>query len=532
MLSKLAAFGVWPAVPLTGYWLFARAIRVSGSTAFPVVTSLGLMSVAGVTVWSVPMLASAVAGVYRADYFGLLGWAVTLCTLVALFRTRRKGWRQERLSLTAWDWTLAAGLMVVGALYLGFPQDSILGGRDQGVYANQGIYIARHGKLDVPHPWEPIHESFFREGFEAYSGLYQTEPTMTMQFSQLFPVWLAQAFSTAGHHGLFRLNGMFALLFLLVFYGVCRMVVSKSYAVVATLFLGLNPSELWLARITLSEVPAQLFIWSGLLLLLSGLKTGHDGSMRWAGIFLGFSALVRIDGLLLVPLLFLSHLAYKTVREPPMEAPSSIWRALYETALPVFVFAVGYYAIFSSPYFADLSSHLKKIGFATLIALFALLATTPRVVRTVQPWVTGRAILVLLGSALLALSVYAYWIRPKVLPFSMFDRPGHPVLQTRDYRENTLVNLTRYLSPLVVSTAILGWFVSLRTLILEKQNRYLIASLVVIAGFSALYLWNPYVAPYHFWAVRRFTPVVIPGAVWCAAVGVEWVLVKPSRRQC
>lgn len=524
MLSKLAAFGIWPALPVTGYWLFTRVSRISFEHAFPPITSFGLMSVAGIAVWSVPMLASAIVGAYRAEYFGLLGWAVTLYALVGLLRGRRDGRWQERLNVTAWDWVLAAGLIVAGGLYLAFPHDSILGGRDQGVYANHGIYIAHHGKLAVPHPWPASYDSIFRENFEAYSGLYQTEPTMTMQFSQLFPVWLAQAFSTMGHHGLFRLNGMLALLFLLIFYGVCRLAVPKSYAVVATLFLGLNPSELWLARITLSEIPAQLFIWSGLLLLLSALKMGHSGLMRWAGIFLGFSALVRIDSLVLVPMLFLSHLAYKIVRGPTEEDSLSIWPVLYQTALPVFLLAVGYYAVFSSPYFDALSSHLQKIGLAAFFALFALLVTTPRIVRTVRPWLTGRATLVLIGSALLALAVYAYWIRPNMVPYSMITKPGYPLHGTRDYRENSLVNLTRYLSPLVVSIAIFGWLVSLWTLVLKRQSLHLIALLVVVAGFSGLYLWNPYVAPYHFWAVRRFVPVVIPGFVLCAVLGA-WSIV-------
>ena len=173
---------------------------------------------------------------------------------------------------------------------------------------------------------------------------------MTVQFAHLFPVWLAQAFATFGHHALFRLNTMFAILSITIFYGLCRSVMQKPYAVIATLFLALNPSEIWLARKTLTEILTQLFIWSGLFILLFAQKNNSKKLARWAGVLLGFSSLVRIDSFFLVPLLFFSHLVQKIVEDPGEKKSSSVWSSFYQTSLPVFTIAFGYYVFDSMIY--------------------------------------------------------------------------------------------------------------------------------------------------------------------------------------
>ena len=83
----VAAAGVWPALPLTGYLLFARPQRAAAGDSLPAVTSGALMTAVGFAVWSVLLLGSAIAGVYRADALGLLGWIVSAAALFVRFRT-------------------------------------------------------------------------------------------------------------------------------------------------------------------------------------------------------------------------------------------------------------------------------------------------------------------------------------------------------------------------------------------------------------------------------------------------------------
>ncbi len=528
--------GIWPALPLTGNLLLLRHYRRYNTYPFPFITSFCLMIVAGIVIWSAPMLITAIIGIYRAEFFGLLGWAIALIYLINVSK-KQHTIQFINLKPSQWDWLFAVGLVLAAGLYLGFPTESILGGRDQGVYANHGIFIAQHGRLDIPYPWM-LDESLKQvvTGFPRsfLPGLYLTSPNMTVQFAHLFPVWLAQAFSSFGHYGLFRLNGILALLFIGIFYGLCRIVMPKPHAIVATIFLALNPSQIWLARITLTEILTQLFIWSSLLILLWAIKAEDQTLARWAGFFLGFSALVRIDSLLLVSLLLFSDLLIKIVafEELNRKKISSVFTALYQTALPGFALAICYYALYSKPYFLALSSQVAGLSLVALFALCLMLAVNTKILKLIRSLLTSKIILNLLSVAFFGLVAYAYLIRPHVMPYSIINLPklpNNPLNGTRDYSEDSLVNLAQYLSPLIIWTAIVGWLATLWAIV-GKKHQYLVPVLVVSMGFGALYIWKPSISPDHFWAIRRFVPVVIPGFVFFAALGTRWLLARLSQR--
>lgn len=540
LLSSFLACGIWPALPLTGYGLLQPVLRTHRIQPLPLITALALTSVAGIAVWSGVLLGAAIFGVYQAEYVGLLGWIISLLGLIRLILLKQPDLsRQIHLRMSAWDAILIAGLVLAAGLYLGFPTESIWGGRDQGVYASHGVYIAQHGRLDVPYPWPQDADSIFSEAFRGFPGFYRTQPFMTVQFAHLFPVWLAQAFSTFGPHGVFRLNAALALLSAGMFYGLCRSAIPKPYAVVATLFLALNPSQLWLARITLTEIFAQLFIISGLFMLLHALQDQNQnqdrdqnqdqdtGLARWAGVFLGCSALIRFDALLLVPLLLVLHLTWKWAEVPIPRKP--VWSALYQGALPTFALAVGYYAVLSRPYFLDLSAHFRKLGFVCIVCVLALFATTPDILKRVRSWLSSQTLFRFISSVVLVLAIYAYWIRPVMEPYATIHWPGHLLDGVRDYREDSLVNLAHYLSPFVVWPAIFGWLIVWHRVAVGKTAFHLTAVLVIVGGFSALYLWNPSISPDHFWAIRRFVPVVIPGFIFFASVGIWSGLGKFSK---
>jgi hypothetical protein len=516
LVPAIAACGIWPALPSTGFWLFMRPQRCAGTGLFTPLTSLALMTVAGLAVWSGLLLPAAIAGVYRPEWFGVAGWVVTLLTLARL------PWQSAWLSLPGrkdfiWDGVLLAGLAFTAWLYLRYPNESIFCGADEGIYANHAIYIAHHGRLDVPYPGGDEVGPCFAKEFEkclALPGLYDTKPTITVQFGHLFPIWLAQAFATLGHHGLFRLNGALALLSLLVFCGLCRTVLPRPLAVAATLFLALNPSQMWLARITLTEIFAQLLIWSGFLLLLQAGRDANRFLARWAGVFLAVSALVRVDAFLLAPLLFLSHLGMRLVQAPAERGSRAVWLAFHQAALPLFTLAAGYYRFFSAPYFLDLKSELIGIGLFAAVSLVALLTPTAPM-EAIRPWLTSRAFLLLAGGVLAGLIAYAYWVRP--------------ALYGQSFVSWTLVNLGRYLSPPVIWAAAVGWWLVLAAVLRRRISPFWLVVLMVSAGFSFLYLWRPSVDPYHFWAVRRYVPVVIPGMVFFAAFAVSRALDRLPR---
>jgi hypothetical protein len=272
--SAIASCGIWPALPLTGYWLLYR-VALAPETELPGVTAFALCAAAGMAAWSPVMLAAAIAGIGRPAVIGMAGWITTAVSIACL------GWHAGMagpltMALGPWDAVLLGVLLIAAWLYLGFPTECLLYENDIGVYPNHAVFIARHGRLDIPYPWanEPDAElvrafrahrtvdgSFFED--HLFPGFFKTGKTLTVQFAHLFPVWLAQAFASFGPTGLFRLNGVFTLLSLGVCYGVCSWLVPAPVAVAATLFLAWNPAQIWTARVTLSEILTQLLLWSG-----------------------------------------------------------------------------------------------------------------------------------------------------------------------------------------------------------------------------------------------------------------------------
>jgi hypothetical protein len=521
--ANVAAAGVWLAVPLTGHLVFQRTARLEDASLSPI-TAGALMTVVGLAVWSLPLLGSAVLGVYRPAYVGLAGWAAALLGAVALRRHSPPRLARARLRGVR-EGVLVAGLLVAAVLYLRFPTESIYGGRDEGVYANSAVYMAHHGTLEVPYPWSLADTSFFAPAWTGFPGFYKTPGTMTVQFGHLFSVWLAQAYATLGEQGLFRLNGVFAVLALAVIYDAFQLVVGAPVAVAATLFLAFNPSELWVARITLSEILTQLFIWSGICLWVRALKDDSPVLARWAGVCLGMAAFVRFDSALLLAMLLAAHLAFRLVVQPPVRA-RAVWNALYVTALPLFALALAYFFVFSRPYFMT-RTYLLALALATGGAALVLAAARPTLVKLLRPGLTHRATLALFGVGIAGLAAYAYWIRPLQAgkPEWIYQWPGFYIdLHKGNYRSDSLVDLALYLSPIVVWAAIGGWYVSLWRLLRSNERAYLAVPLILVGGFSVVYLYDHLNTPDHLWWIRRFIPVVVPGVVLYAAVAAKALL--------
>src|SRR5262249_12259235 len=212
--------------------------------------------------------------------------------------------------------------------------------------------------------------------------------------------------------------------------------------------------------ITLSEIATQFFFWGGLLLLIQGLRDEQAALVRWAGICWGGSALVRVDSLFLLPLLFLAHLLVRVV-EYPLGSSFDLWLAFYQTVLPLFLLAILYFLVWNRPYFRIMYSFIWRVGAIAGGTLGALLVVGWLVLEGAHPWLTGKLALALAGVTLFGVTAYAYWIRPRRPKRSVAVWPGNPWHGALDYREDSLVNLARYLSPGVVWMGVVGWFLAL-----------------------------------------------------------------------
>jgi hypothetical protein len=528
----ILSFGFWPAVPVAGRWLVtATGLSRASQSALG---AAGVASALGIAVWSPVLLAVLVAGSYSPELIGVIGWVIVLAFAAQAF-LRHARTQESRPAvppwlsrLDAWDVVLAAGLIIAAALYLGFSGEFVIGGRDENSYTLHGLWIAQHHRLDIPYPWPSELHDIFYDAFLRFSGTFRTEPTMTPAFGHVLPVWIAQATSTFGYDAMPRMNGVFSMLSLAIFYDVCRRAMSKPFAVVATVILALNPGQIWASRTAVTEILTQLLMWAGIALLLHALAAGTRAGGRWVGIVLGVAVLVRIDVLVIVPLLFLAHLGTR-VLEDESHPSGSAWRGLYEGAIPAMGLAILYYLLFSRPYLRELVPQLSQVAVIAAGALIVLVVAMRRPIQvSLQRLAASTPMLVGLGLLLGGATVYAYLIRPIDTPFTMFGPEQVMLAGKRTYAEDALPNLAAYLTPPVIIGAVLGWFIAFCR-IARGRSALLMPLVVIGGGFSFLYLANPSVTPDHFWAVRRFVPIIIPAFVAFALFGAGSLL-APFRR--
>ena len=526
MQLSLIELGLWLSLPLIGYLVFqpASARLFPALAGLPAFTRFSLMVATGITVWSFPLLGTAICGIYRSDVFGWAGWIITLAALWTLRRTfhltysSAKVWVSEQLTL--WNLIYITGLMALCILYFHYPNESVLGGRDQGVYANHAVYIANHGQLSLDYP---IPYDLFNWPKGYLHGLYATAGKITVQFGHLFPVWLAYAYNTFGINGLFGLNPFLALLSLGLFRGLLQSFVGTPYAVMGALFLGFNISQIWLARITLTEIMAQFWVMAALLTANLAVRENNRMLAGWSGVFWGMTTFCRIDSFLFIPLLVMAHWVTRFLGKDDDSHWKKFWLWVYLGSIPIFVLAVAYYYFFSRPYFFDLSGQLIMIGGLLALSVLGHVIWCFVSINVSSRSVKGSLLFGVFSLFIILSFLYGHLIRPYVGSFSTIHWPGHVLDGTRTYRENTIVNLGMYLSAPGLYLSLGGWLLAVWQLWFLRRIQWLLP-VVIMGAFTAAYLYDPNISPDHYWTIRRFVPVSIPGFVFFGAVGLAQLL--------
>ncbi len=522
--AALMSLGVWPALPVTGHVVLKAVLRRNGGVFGSPLLNLAIAFAMGLAVWFPLLMILAAFGVYHGSWVGALGWVCILLAARDYFRSGRHNLGWPKLKPDPWHFVLLAGLAAAAFFYFVFPNEYLRGGSDPGMYSNHAVFIAREGRLSVPHPWPPGEAATFAAAYKGIPGFYFTPNAMRVQSSQFLSLWLAQAYAGAGLFGLIRFDGLVALAFLVLFHGLAGRMVSKPFAVMATLLLAFNPGQVWLARITLTENLAQLFLWGGLLVFAIGIDDGDEKAAALGGFMLGFAAFARIDGLLVLPLLLAANAADTAVRGDESKPSRRPWTWLYYGLVPTAVIATSYYAIFSSEYFKDARLFLIITAAATAVAALLLALVKSKLGHLFGQVIAGRPFFMLASFAIICVTVYAYWLRPRMGQPHVFSLQDPGLYGGRDYREYSLVNLAKYLSPLVVfgSVAAVIW------LWREATKRRMLAYLpllFVVSGYTAAFVANPTINPLHFYAIRRFMPAVIPGmlllATWAIGRAID-----------
>ncbi len=531
-LEAIMLAGVLFSVLPIGRWL----VSGSGDPASRLGCARCLVAMsAGIAFWTLLMIAAGLGSDFHPVLFGIAGWIVLAGWIGFRIRRGRMTWNRTAAAVRDRSVrleTAVALLLIVGAsvLYSGFPKESLLGERDEGIYAQHALYLAHHGSSRVDVAALGLAQDTqlaSRAPDHGLPGLYPTGTDWTFQFSAATPVWMALLASAFGDLAIFRLNAILGVFNGLAFYLLARLSLEKqqrAWALAALAVFAFNPVQIWISRNSLSEPLAAWFVLSGLLAATFALTESRRRMAMVAGGLLGAAAFVRIDGILILPSLLAAWAAARALGATrPGERSDHVFRRMAIACASVVLAAMAYYGLFVTQYFIDTSPQLLGVGL--MVAAMAALCRRSRSLGIVtflrdhrQRVITACLVLVTLAF------LYGLHVRPYIGGHSLIDSPLVTSLNgARDHREDSLLRLAGYLFLPSIYLAWIGVLYWLRRLAHPAIGPRAIALPAMLLVPAVIYLWSPMVSPDLIWGSRRWVPFLLSAVALFAAFGAAGV---------
>jgi len=461
-------------------------------------------------------LVLALAAVQRYSFTRLLlADAAVAAAIVARWRGRLRMRGARRLTLTA---LLPIALVVLGVWRFFPPAEYIIGGKDPGVYMNEGIQIAQRGALVVRDDTIAAVPAFARDLFfpryrdlegeqrsDYYSvrfmGFFILDPdsgAVVGQFPHLFPASIALGYGLHGLTGARMTTGVWAMLGLVAVYFAGARLLGKPAAGAAAALLACNVAQTWFGRYPNAEIAMQALLFAALLAFARAQVDDIRFFGPIAGGLLGLMLFLRLDAALAIA--GIAGAAGLGLAAGQRLRPS-FWIAL---AIPA-VLAVAYLAGPMRPYadiYRTFLTHLSTwqylaLGAAAAVAAIVILSAFRGAATGVPRSGPVLAIVPsLLAGAVVGAGLYALFLR----------HPGGKLASHDAYALRTFANL--YFTVPGVLAALLGFWLAARRWFWRDPALFL-----TIALFAASVFYKIRIVPEHFWMSRRFIPVVLPGAL-------------------
>ncbi|HXW07250.1 MAG TPA: hypothetical protein VD833_18585 [Vicinamibacterales bacterium] len=455
-------------------------------------------------------LALAAARMYSLERLLLADGILALALAAAVrFRLRLQGARRPGLSAL-----LPLALVALGLWRFFPPAEYVIGGKDPGVYINEGIQIAQRARLLVEDPVVASVPPFARDLFfpsherpdyygVRFMGFFIRSPdtgTVVGQFPHLFPASIAIGYGVDGLTGARRTVGWWAILGVLALYFLGARLVGRTAAWAAAALLTLHVIQVWFARYPNAEVVMQALLLAAILASSRGHADDDPFFAPVAGGLLGLLLFLRFDTVLGIggvgAGLLLGTLAGGRVRA------SFVGTGLAVAALAAVYMRGPMQAYVTLPivYLTSLRAwQYLAIGLAAVLAAWLLAARargwklSPRG----ASWIPTGIVLVLVGSALYAL---------------YFREPGGRLAAHDAYALRTFTGY--YLTLPALIAALLGYALWARHAFWRAPELF-----TTVAIFGLTFFYKIRIVPDHFWMARRFLPVILPGALLfaCAA---------------
>lgn len=427
-------------------------------------------------------------------------------------------------------WIALVAIVAVAASLILYSRYSeyVLLYRDHATYVNTGVNIAKSGgslvedslfysleddlqtALVYERPVDSVKEQsggfqieYRLRGFPRDAGLGQTTP----QFFNLLPIWMAIGYSMFGMWGIFMVSPLFGALSVLFIFLVGRRLFGSVAGIAAAVLLLVNLAQFWYARAPASEVMTQMTFLGALLFWILFSTTRDKFLGVFAGIGFGALILIRVDSVLILGAIGVFFLYLAATRRIGHRDLFFILPLIFVAILGLVdaLYSSRFYVEFLYKSFPQATTILG--GFTALAAMAVLIGAFPRLgvsslIKSLESNLGARLRLVL-AFGLIGGSVFAYLVRPEIQESFSFSLLGQKL---PTYAEETFVRLGWYVSPLGIILMTIGGAVAVS----QRSHRGLSLFLLTTLSVTFFYLSNLRVYPDHFWAARRYVPVILP----------------------
>lgn len=413
---------------------------------------------------------------------------------------------------------LAAAIPLALALFCMWrffpPSEYIIGGKDPGVYVNEGVQMAQRGAIVVRDPVVAAVPAFARDLFFPadtskdyylslrFMGFYIRDPdsgAVISQFQHAFPASIAIGYGIDGLTGARRAVGFWGLLGVLAVYFAGARLFGRPAAAAAAALLALNVVQVWFARYPNIEMLLQTLLFAA---ILANARAHVDGDPFFAPVagaltamllFARFDAAIAIAGLALA-----LTLAYASGR------PGARWS--FVVPLVAGIALCGWYLAGPMRPYAELPAafmmNLPAWAHVVLAAAVALFAALPVLARRSAALSARITTVVPLALTLLVVVFAAYAL--------VLRHPSGPLAAHDAYALRTFADF--YVTKAVLIAAVIGYAIFARRLFWRDP-----AFFIVFTAFALIFFYKIRIVPEHFWAARRFVPMILPGTLLLAA---------------
>ena len=455
------------------------------------------------------VLALAAGGAYTFTRLLVADAAIT-CAVAAAARFRlHLGEHARRPGLSM---LIPMALIAIGLWRFFPPSEYVIGGKDPGVYMNEGIQIAQRGTLVVHDDTVAAVPPFARDLFfpsyrnptyfsTRFMGFFIKSPDSGIvvgQFPHLYPASIAVGYGLDGLTGARRAVGVWAILGLLAVYFAGARLLGRAAAAAAALLLALSVVQVWFARYPNAEVVMQALLFAALLANARAHVDGDPFFAPVAGFLLGLLLFLRFDAVLGIAGVVAGIALGVVAGQRPRR---SFWAPLVAASILCAWYLAGpmrayleYPLVFLSNFTWWQYGAVIAAGALTLLLLL-IAARSPRLSQQIVATVPTFAAIVVV-----ALAVYALYLR-------------HPGGKLTDYDAYSLrMYANYYVTVPGLLAAIIGFVLVSRAFFWRDP-----AFLVTLTAFSLFFFYKIRIVPVHFWTARRFVPMILPGTLLLAA---------------